>query len=187
MLGLIGVLLVGLISGFVIVQGRNQNSIQHSVTGKTTTGSNINISSNTNNSSNNATVTTTTTTVTIHSNGSSNADKITPSPSGQSSPVGVTNSFFTAVQHQDYTTAFQYTDFKVYTKATFIQANQLEDQAHGKLISYTVSKTTLYPGALSPMAQITIYLTRTSFSGHTGLATLAYEQNTWKIVDGTLW
>jgi cytoskeletal protein RodZ len=174
-LGLVGVLVVGLIGGFVVVQGQNQNNVKHSTAGKTITGITATTGTTTN-ARTTATTGTTTNTITV-----------TTTSSGQPSPLGVTNSFFTAVQHQDYTTAFQYTDFKVYTKTTFLQASQLEDQAHGKLISYTINKTTLYSGAHSPMAQITIYITRTGFSGHTGLATLAYEQNTWKIVDGTLW
>jgi hypothetical protein len=102
-------------------------------------------------------------------------------------PTEVAKSFFTAVQNQDYATAYKYTSFKSFTSESFHQASTASDQSLGKLASYTLGKTTLIPGSNTVRAQVAVTITRANVPSHPGLAMLVLENGTWKITDGTVW
>lgn len=102
-------------------------------------------------------------------------------------PTEVAKSFFTAVQNQDYATAYKYTSFKSFTSESFQQASTASDQSLGKLASYTLGKTTLIPGSDTVKAQVAVTITRANVPSHPGLAMLVLENGTWKITDGTVW
>lgn len=102
-------------------------------------------------------------------------------------PTEVAKSFFTAIQNQDYVTAYKYTSFKSFTNDSFHQASTASDQSLGKLASYTLGKTTLFPGSNTVNAQVAVVITRANVPSHSGLAMLTLENGTWKITDGTVW
>lgn len=102
-------------------------------------------------------------------------------------PTEVAKSFFTAIQNQDYDTAYKYTSFKTFTSDRFHSVSTASDQSLGKLTAYTIGKTTLYPGANTTNAQVIIVITRINVPSHSGLAMMTLENGTWKITDGTVW
>ena len=99
----------------------------------------------------------------------------------------VARSFFTAIQNQDYDTAYKYTSFKAFTSDSFHQASTASDQSLGKLTAYTIGKTTLYPGTNTTNAQVIVSVMRANVPTHSGLAMLTLQNGTWKITDGTVW
>jgi hypothetical protein len=102
-------------------------------------------------------------------------------------PDTVVKSFFTAIQNQDYDTAYKYTDFKNINSGTFHTTSTASDQSLGKLTSYTPGKTTLLPGSNTIKAQVAVMIKRANVPEHSTVAMLVLENGTWKIADGTLW
>ncbi|MBA2680049.1 MAG: hypothetical protein H0U76_16835 [Ktedonobacteraceae bacterium] len=102
-------------------------------------------------------------------------------------PDVAAKSFFTAIQNQDYNTAYKLAHFKNFTSEGFRQTSIASDQSLGKLNSFTLGKTTLIPGSDTIKAQVAVVIARANVPSHSGLTMLVLENGTWKITDGTVW
>jgi NTF2-like N-terminal transpeptidase domain len=98
------------------------------------------------------------------------------------------NQYYTAVEQQDYATAYTYLDSsgiglngQALTQALYIQANQTIDFAKGKVSSYAITSTSNNSNNGVNTAAITVSVTRNGQSYDVHLQ-LRQESNGWKIV-----
>ena len=115
------------------------------------------------------------------------------SPGGNSGPATVVHQFYTALEIQDYTTAFQYLDLSIGTpwgqmmapdqfmekaQAEFINKAQEHDAQNGKITHYAFTRV-----QASPSRRIyTIKVTRLSGDSYSTRLRLMKQGNNWKIV-----
>lgn len=99
----------------------------------------------------------------------------------------VANQYYTAVENQDYNTAFTYLDTsnltlngQSLTQSLYIQGAKLFDQAKGKLTAYSISNTSLNSNNGVSTAMLTVSETRngTPYDVH---VQLKQESSGWKI------
>jgi Domain of unknown function (DUF4878) len=106
--------------------------------------------------------------------------------------VDTVNRYYTAMENQDYATAYQYLDPGIsltflgasqqITQALFTQAAQAYDVQKGKISSYSITSTNLNSSTSSgSTAAITVNVTRNGSSYDVHLQ-LKQEGNAWKIV-----
>jgi len=97
------------------------------------------------------------------------------------------NQYYTAVEHQDYNTAFTYLDAshltlngQGLTQELYVQGAKLFDQAKGKLTAYSISSTSLNSNNGVNTAMLTVSETRNG-SAYDVHVQLQQEGGAWKI------
>lgn len=96
--------------------------------------------------------------------------------------------FFIEIEQQNYTVAYQNSDFKSTSLAAFQTASQQYDQTFGKLTAFKIGPVVITPTNTSiQKAVVEVYLTRERLPNHVSGAVLTFNVNTWQITDGTSW
>jgi hypothetical protein len=128
---------------------------------------------------------TSTTTPTTASSTTATSSTTTTSSSSVAQTV---TSYYSAIKNQDYNTAYTYLDStnitiqgQKITQSAFTQLAQQLDKAAGKVVAFTIAKTTTVSKNGINMTQVTVSVTRKGITYSVHL-TLQQEGGAWKII-----